>query len=646
MKKTLFLACLLSGLLLGGFSALGQLSPKQVAASGSETERVTYIPFEDNNFSSAEWTEPGKTKASEWRASADEKFWGHRYFGALDDFYNAEQYQDWTGTISSIHWFQYAETPYVTFTLGGNVTGESYLQIVDEEGNNATTIEDGKIYNEKFHDPELSVNMIVKVVQIDPEYFGKPIHLEIHDGKSGAYGMVEFGHLSPNQSAQDVTDTLWAHGFGGQGNNHNRPGNAAAANSNFVAQEYVWNIYKTDSAYSSFMGEATNVTKTEIVEDFESGALSPEWVLDGNYGYQDVPGEGQTDNFVYPGYDRDHAVSDRDATTYQWIPFNKDGKYFLNGWKGEGGAADEVASYRLLSRPFVLTGSGLIGAKLGGRTAQLSLYAYDGNKPAVDEAPLASLRLPFKDCVDITNGLTNVTMRRAYMDASAFLGEKVVLALEDCEAGKDWGHAMFDSIDTNVDLNGFKFAVDVLAQTRGEAATTHAAVTDYYQAGALVDELPDVKDQAGASSHDLAYVKEAYDFLSIYYGTARSKESLYTYCQLPLESLSAIVSAYERLSPEAKAIADRSGDYSYSGYLDHKDEIVYEDEIDLTTVGDSMGTLEALRAKQQNAVNGVVSVNQSGDGLTYAVVALLALVSIVGVSVSVYLFLRKRRISK
>ena len=633
MKKTLFLACLLSGLLLGGFSALGQLSPKQVAASGSETEPVTYIPFEDGNFTSAEWTEPEKTKASQWRTGAYGTFWNHRYFGALDDFYDGNIQEAWTGTIVSIPWTQYEETPYVTFTLGGNVNGESYLEIVDEEGNNATTIEGGKIYNEKFSDPALSVNMIVKVVEIAPEYFGKPIHLEIHDGKTGGFGMVEFGHLSPNQTADDVTNVLWAHGFGGQGNHHNRPvKDIAAANSNFVAQEYVWNIYKTDSAYSSFMGEATNVTKTEIVEDFESGVLSSEWVLDGNYGYENVPGEGQTDNWVYPGYERDLAVSDRDVTNLESIPLNKDGEYFLNGWDDEGGAANEEASYRLLSRPFVLTGSGLIGAKLGGRTAQLSLYAYDGNKPAVGEAPLASLRLGFKDCIDITAGLTNVTMRRAYLDASAFLGREVVLALEDCEAGGNWGHAMFDSIDTNVDLNGFKFAVDVLAQTKGEAATTHAAVTDYYQ--------------AGASSGDLAYVKEAYDFLSIYYGTARSKESLYTYCELPLESLSTIVSAYERLSPKAKEIADRSGDYSYSGYLDHKDEIVYEDEIVLTTVGVSMGTLEALMAKQQNAVNGIVSVNQSGDGLTYAVVAFLALVSIVVVSVSVYLFLRKRRISK
>lgn len=102
MKKTLFLACLLSGLLLGGFSALGQLSPKQVVASGSETEPVTYIPFEDDNFTSEQWTEEGETKASEWRAPADEKFWGHRYFGALDDFYNAESREGWTGTILSL----------------------------------------------------------------------------------------------------------------------------------------------------------------------------------------------------------------------------------------------------------------------------------------------------------------------------------------------------------------------------------------------------------------------------------------------------------------------------------------------------------------------------------------------------------------
>ena len=635
MKKTLFLSCLLSGLLLGGSLALGQGSPMQVKAEQASSEPVTYIPFEDANFTSEQWTEEGRTTASEWRTGSYGTFWGFRYFNALDDFYDGNIQEGWTGTISSIPWVQYEETPYVTFTLGGNVNGESYLEIVDEEGNNATTIEGGKIYNEKFNDPDMSVNMIVKVVKIAPEYFGKPIHLKIHDNKTGGFGMVEFGRLSPNQSAQDVTDMLWAHGFGGQGNNHNRPSTSAAANSNFAAQEKIWGIYTTDPTYSVFMDEAIKPTKTEIVEDFESGVLSPEWVLDGNYGYENVPGKDQTDNWVYPGYDRDRAVSDRVATNYEWIPFNKDGKYFLNGWNDEGGAAVEHASYRLLSRPFVLTGSGLIGAKLGGRTAQLSLYAYDGDKPTVDETPLASLRLPFNGCVDITNGLTNVTMRRAYLDASGFVGKTVVLALEDCEAGMNWGHAMFDSIDTNVDLNGFKFAVDVLAQKRGEeAATTHAAITDYYK--------------AGASKGDLAYVEEAYDFLLTYYGTARSKESLYTYCELPLESLSAIVSAYEGLSEseQAKAIVDGSGDYSYSGYLDHKDEIVYEDEIVLTTVGVSMGMLEALMAKQQNAVNGIVSVNQSGDGLTYAVVAILALVSIVGVSVSVYLFLRKGRISK
>ena len=102
MKKTLFLACLLSGLLLGGFSALGQLSPKQVAASGSETEPVTYIPFEDGNFTSAEWTEEGRTSANNWVTGSYGTFWNHRYFNALDDFYNGEPREGWTGKDSPI----------------------------------------------------------------------------------------------------------------------------------------------------------------------------------------------------------------------------------------------------------------------------------------------------------------------------------------------------------------------------------------------------------------------------------------------------------------------------------------------------------------------------------------------------------------
>ena len=395
--------------------------------------------------------------------------------------------------------------------------------------------------------------------------------------------------------------------------------------------------------------DATMATSSQtsegIYEDFESGVLSEDWILDPNFGQTD-----ENNPSHYNGFDRNEAVSDRD--TLSWIeklPFNKDGTYFFNGWKGEDGAADETASWRLLSKPFTLTGSGLITAKMGGNSCRLSLYASEDGTVAADATPLAYINTAsndggwWRDAMDITfskdsngniiGGGNNVTMRRAYLDASQYLGQKVVLALEDYRPGGAWAHALFDSISTNVDLADFKFQIDVISQKHDNwEQAKHMGFTDFYKSGASVGGLD--------------YVKEAYDFLSTYYSTARSFDGLYTYCQLDSAKLNAIVSAYDALSEQAKAIVDRSDDFNYAGYLNHKDQIVYEDEIEKTTVGLSMGTIESLAASARSATSGLFSVNNSGDGLTVCTIAIISLMTIAATSVCVYLFFKKRRSSK
>ncbi|MBO8426172.1 MAG: hypothetical protein IAC61_02480 [Firmicutes bacterium] len=386
-------------------------------------------------------------------------------------------------------------------------------------------------------------------------------------------------------------------------------------------------------------------TSEGIYEDFESGVLSDDWTLDPYFGQT-----SDNDTSHYTGFLRNEAVSDRDTLSWvEKLPFNKDGTYFLNGWKGEDGAADEAASWRLLSKPFTLSGSGLITAKMGGNSCRLSLYASEDGTVDANATPLAYINTAsddggwWRDAMDISysknakgdivGGGNNVTMRRAYLDASAYLGQKVVLALEDYRAGGAWGHALFDSINTNVSLDDFKFQIDIVSQKHKDwSQAKHVGFTDFYK--------------SGDSKGDLASVKEAYDFLSSYYSTARSFEGLYTYCQLEEDALNEIVVAYEKLSEQAKVIVDRSDDFSYEGYLDHKDQIVYEDNIVKTPIGVSMGTLESLAAAQRAATSGLFSVNNSNDHLYIVAVAFIGLMAIVGVSVSVYLFLRKRRISK
>ena len=377
---------------------------------------------------------------------------------------------------------------------------------------------------------------------------------------------------------------------------------------------------------------AASMTETGIVEDFESGTLSDQWTVDPNFGQV-----SDTDPTHYAGFDRNAAVSDR--STIGWVehlPFNKDGNYFLNGWKGEGGAADEAASWRLLSQPFTLTGSGLITAKMGGNSCRLALYsAPSSSLPADAEALISIDTTPWWcDNLDMTvAGGNNVTMRRVYLDASAFLGQEVVLALEDYRAGGNWGHAFFDSINTNVELNEFKFDVEVVENLRdGWTVSKKVAFTDYYK--------------PGQAQGNLKYVAEAYEFLSSYYSAARNKGDIFTYCELPIDDLNRLVEGYTGLSTEAKAIVDRSDDFSYAGYLNHKDTVDYEDDIVLTTVGQSMSNLNSIAETERSSTNGIFAVNQTLNGSSMVAISILAVLLIVGASLFVYLRIRKKKESK
>lgn len=573
-KRSLLLLALLA--LPGGMSLRGAGEPLPVRAA--EGDLVKSIPWTNENFSSEEWAsleDENLRTAEGWMDVSWGTFWGEgRHFNALGDFYRGEKNESWTGTIRSIEWVQDEGCPYVTFTLGGKVRDPSYLEIVDADGNNATTDPDGKIVNEYFSDPTLSNNMIVRVVEIAEGFYGKSLHLEIHDQKTEGFGMVNFGALSPNQTAEEVSATLWQHGFGGQGANAHAE---TAANSDLVAQEYIWGKY-TDPAnaeYAPFMEDARDITATSVEEDFESGELSSLWTVDLNYAEN-------PDGTLYYDFDRTKAVSDRETVDVAsaMMPFNQDGTYFLNSWDDMGGAAHEAARWRLLSKPFVLTGTGIISAKMGGHNARVSLYLYDGDKPAPDDVPLASMTHEDKgwlDNVDCTLGGNNITMRRSYLDASEHVGKTVVLALEDFRTGWDWGHAFFDSISTSVELSSFP--LEILEQKQdGWAAPREFAVRSVFFGKSAEDSSAAIKPIAEASL-----------FLDQYFAKARPAGNP-TYCELPKEDAIPLQEAYEALSPEAKFIVDLSGDYSYEGY-DETGAIDRTRPIEETTVGVSMENL-------------------------------------------------------
>ena len=149
MKKQLLLLSSLV-LLLGGISAREALSPVMAEDEASEESTITYLPFKQDNFRFYEGgnaDDKGTLDAdfnfTNYTARQWDTFWGNRrHFGALDDFYYGvgwgqedEKGEAWTGWIVSASWVQKAGSPYVTFTLGGNVQDPSFVRIVDEDGN-------------------------------------------------------------------------------------------------------------------------------------------------------------------------------------------------------------------------------------------------------------------------------------------------------------------------------------------------------------------------------------------------------------------------------------------------------------------------------------------------------------------------------
>ena len=648
MKKQLLLLSSLV-LLLGGISARETLSPVMAEDEASEESTITYLPFKQDNFSFYEGgsaADKGTLDAdfnfANYKARQWDTFWkNRRHFGALDDFYYGvgwgqedEKGEAWTGWIVSASWVQKAGSPYVTFTLGGNVQDPSFVRIVDEAGNNATTLEgDGKITNGYFSDPVLSNNMAVRVVEIAEEYLDKEIHLEIYDGKTGGFGMVNFGALSPNQTADDVVDTIWKQGFGGQGDavtdNDNK------SNDDVAAQKYLWEIYNnSDNAEYEVFQESLgqSLARPSLAEDFESGALSAEWTLDCNF----VQDEMTSYSGSLEDLDPSKFVSDWERMS-PWgnhnnvmVPFNKDGTYFLNGWKDNGGAAKESLRWRLLSRPFTLGGSGLVTAKLGGANARLALYEYDGDKPSPSDLPLvyADTSDWWTDNLYVSEGGSNVSMRRTYLDASAYLGKTVVLALEDYKAGGGWGHGFFDSIDTDVSLENFAFRVDTLVETYDKEGfnARYAPFADHYVG-------------ASETTEALEPIAEAAQFLASYYEQARSAEQQFSYCGL-LENgeLYDLAQAYRGLSPEALSIVDRSEDYNYAGYLDHPGETNTEDELVKSTVGEGMAVISARNPE------GSAYFAAAPSGTVDAIaIAGSALILLVVAGLGAYIVIRRKR---
>lgn len=567
MKKNLLLGLGIVALASAAFGILNN-EPKTISSVKAEVNStlVTYIPFNDDNFTIAtdEGVETELVNASNWVTGRYGTFWNYRYFNAMDDFYDGNRQESWTGTITSRTWVQQNE--YVTFTLGGN--SQNKVLIKNESGEVVATAN-----NNQFNDPFLSVNMITKVVTISEEYIGQTLHLEIVDLTTSGFGMTTFGALKVNQTLDDVTRTVVAH-IAETKWIVNLNDDSVQANTNTLAADYIIGTYRTAGEYALvrnnglIIGEDGNFVSplTDVDEGFESSGLT-NWAYDIEYsdnGNEEAPGK-----YFIP-----FGSSISEETYANWaehMPFNKTGNKFYKGWEGR---FDEVAKYRLLSAPFTLSGTGLISIKMAGNSASLQIL-----DASTHEQLLEINNQVFFDKVNtIVDGGRLCTMVRHIIDASDYLGRQIVIALADNRTGGNWGCVFFDELITNYQsLPSLKLDTIVQSGTIGGTAVTNYGVIEDTYVGSM----------------DTTF-GQAYTFMSNYYDTLRNSTNNFSYCSIiSSEEVKDVLANYEALPEEVQTIVQNSDDYSYTGSI-------YSSEVQLYKV---IETVNYINGQTNNAGN-------------------------------------------
>ena len=520
MKKKIFIP-LLSLFVLGGLTA-GAISvaPHAQKASAIVEGDVEwdYLAFDANNFSVSNGSDPGW-----WLENrTDSSFWNHRSFNALDNFYNGFKDEGFTGTITSASWKQTKR--YVTFTLGGS----QFNNVKIFEKGNDTPIK--TINNAYFDDPLLSLNMIVRVVDLN-DYIGKSLYLQIEDTVTSNFGATTFGALKVSQDEYDVARTLSVH------KNHlsRRDTSDQYAEKDILARNLTLQIYGSSGEYSAF----DSVVLTDADMDFEDYDQCTNLALDTS----SVVGFGDRGN----GFDSlrwGFGEAYNRGETWDWnekMPFNKQGDSFFYGNYGGDGAR-----YTLLTNDFVLSETGYFSIKLGGRGTKAALIDADNGNELISVTNTMWADNGLGDTPIFVSGTRLNTMTRYIVDASEFLGRKVRVAISDTST-EGWSLLFFDELITKYETYP-TFNLDVVTQP-------HATKGNYY------GTIPSVL----VSNHDDA-VKAAHDFLDSYYAVARQSLANSHFCEvISSKAMKDLIDEYKKLDVVTKTIVDGSDDFAHLG---------------------------------------------------------------------------------
>ena len=531
--------------LVGG--ALVGVKESKVEANAIDYE--TYIPMEAAFFTN--WTD-----AAGSFSGANSTFWGENYhFQNLDTFYRGETAEGWTGTLTSRTWKQH--TQYIYFQIGGaknyDVTGDAvHLKIYY-----------GNAFSVFYNDTFLENPMILRGFKIPDAAYASlmsdgddfDMYIEILDQQTADYGFVNFGYLHVNQTLEQVSDAMRYYINRMDLNDREWEVNKR--------KQILHNYYLNDSLKEFFYSPINDIS-----DGFESNSdFLNHWYFDFRYGNGANWGLHFDKAIGFDSYRPDDNTR---------MPFNKTGNGFFRGWFENddlgGFVGGDNSIYRFISRPFILSGTGLVSIKMAG-TASLHVIDTQTRQDLV-WADLLTFNSS-GDQVNLANSNFNtVTMVRHVINLEAYLGRNIQLAIADISDG-GWSALYVDELVTNYSSYP-AFKVDAFTQTNNNG-TFNAYRTDKYINSTvfngetnptglkyvLESEINQANENEIINHVDNSPAKEAYDFLQNYYGTLRSPNNEFDYSKVNDETQSSIVSAYNLLSNNAKAIVNASTDIEY-----------------------------------------------------------------------------------
>lgn len=633
---------------IGSWTAVDQFNGKvYVHDDGwhTYTENLeTYIPMKSAFFTN--WTDD----AGSFR-NAGANCWNGRPLNALGPVFDGcLDHEGWTGTLTSRKWNQTTRWIYFQYGCANNShVGEAtdvklvFKLWASADAENPSYTYD--VHNDTFSQTTLILrNFEIPEIEYNALNGDFYMSVDLVDGRENDYGANEFGYLHVNQTHQQVSDAQWRY--------FNNCVDGEATNVNDLRKHY----YLNGTLRNGFV-----VSQNGLEESFDTQlAFNNNWVKD-NYGAADPEAASH----------QDKAISNSTYRTGGWnLPFNNTNGFF-KGWYGGGNddtggdndfgyVASDKATYRFLSKPFVLPANGLVSVKMAGNGASLHLIDFE-NGADLAWVDCRTFKSNGESSLVATGDINVCTMVKHIINFSKYAGRTVQIGIADVANGeKDggWQAAYFDELKANyAELPGF--GVDVVAQTHDES-TTYSAINDYYVTSVEGNGGVDYANNDGPDTDD-SPLCNAYtvwkSYLTNVRGAVITDEKVRSiigrnYCSGDAVSndfinndVKGVVSSYNDLSEDEKAVFNKSVDVVREAGTDNTVlPTVYSSEASYNILA-NLKCLAAANGENLTIGASIASLNpmaESNNSITLIVITASVIIAF-GLA---YLVLRKRKENK